>query len=1188
MANPNASQQAFEKAKTTFKKHLKDEKLFEDLLKITSIERVYEAIEHLQAKQDSERRIRRLHKISSFLNKLSAYASAVDTFVQVKPEIMALVWGPIQVLLVWTDNVTKFADAVVAAMEQISDALPHFVDITKIFGNNDMLRDKLALFYQDILEFYTVVFDFFNMSRPRIFFESVWPKQKAKIDVLVSHIERHTALMRNEVSFRHIQEEHEARVKALAHFDGQTSSQELQKFQALQSRVAPQAYNDRLDYLLNRLSEGSMKWLMRDKTLLEWLDMTSSAARYLWFHGIPGAGKFCKTYLSASTVKEARKHHQTLFAFPSHTSGSSTTAKSILQSLLFQLAFNAKDIQSALVGSDEWDLVSNANKVSEILKTMLKVGGPTYIIIDGLDEMEAFERGILLQKLLELDDCTETRVLVSSRPEDDIEKMLKTNAASITVNEENSASIQAYVNQRIRDWMGNTDFVQEAQEQIRHLLAPLAANANGMFLYARIVLDTAEGLTSLEEIERELRAPPKDLDEAYSRIFARINDLSPPLQRKAKMIYSWIGCAPIPMTQHEMEQALEIASGSNDAAPIVMASVNFVRICGVAVEVVDERPCFVHFTVSEYIVGRKLTDFMSKAEANYILAKSTLIYLCSGIFDQELSDKQLDENILAGRYRLHWFAFTQWIALTKSCIEESKDLSAYPDLRELLCRLVVDLSNSDFEGEVDLEDTILGDIESGWPDIVHMVCGVSQFRQDDSQADWDYTNRNEWVNKDPSTMSTMWARIYQRFRALVCDKIEHQKSICHCVMLKRHYGTRLFKCSFPSCSLSRQGFDTRKACDTHVKRENHGRPWKCTVPDCEFAVIGFSSRWDADSHWQTHHRISKPTSTHHVPQDEFSPDELQVLLFEFTKAGNVDGIQRLGPQIASHDEVVKPAVLLAARMGSLPMVEVLTEYPNFRDARFYPAVMKSDNPNLLLWFLKKLLDSERNGSIRAQYNWLAGEAVATSSPDMYAAWEDFFLDPERGLKAAYPYHSGSMLDYWGNKISFREMKKIPRRSVLFSSWALNAAKKNTLVFLGYTLVGLALSPKPSITLAAELLRLGAPIDFPNKMLTGMTALHYAVRGTSEQAAKFVRFLLEQGADPEYEYNRKKPANEPGARLLQKWVGETWDELVKRTEGARLEKKRQYEGTYEDTYRCLDEEEEEQNKTKRLRLAYILN
>ena len=52
------------------------------------------------------------------------------------------------------------------------------------------------------------------------------------------------------------------------------------------------------------------------------------------------------------------------------------------------------------------------------------------------------------------------------------------------------------------------------------------------------------------------------------------------------------------MTRHEMEQALLIDSNSN-AAPAVIANVNFVRICGPIVEVVDESIQFVHFTVKE-------------------------------------------------------------------------------------------------------------------------------------------------------------------------------------------------------------------------------------------------------------------------------------------------------------------------------------------------------------------------------------------------------------------------------------------------------------------------------------------------------------------------------------------------------------------------------------------------------------
>lgn len=64
------------------------------------------------------------------------------------------------------------------------------------------------------------------------------------------------------------------------------------------------------------------------------------------------------------------------------------------------------------------------------------------------------------------------------------------------------------------------------------------------------------------------------------------------------MILGWIGCALVPMTRHEMEQALLIGPGAK-AAPSVTASVNFIRICGPILEVVDDIPQFVHFTVKE-------------------------------------------------------------------------------------------------------------------------------------------------------------------------------------------------------------------------------------------------------------------------------------------------------------------------------------------------------------------------------------------------------------------------------------------------------------------------------------------------------------------------------------------------------------------------------------------------------------
>lgn len=164
MKESDPSQKAFEAAKKAFKRDLKDDKLYEDILRTDSIDKLYEAIEQLQEKQDNERRLRRIGKMKSITDKLQSFNNALDTYTQVDPEIMALVWGSIRVLLVLTDNVAKLADAVITAMEDISDALPFFTDVAKLFHNNDKLRDKLALFYGDIIQFYTIAFNFFNLS----------------------------------------------------------------------------------------------------------------------------------------------------------------------------------------------------------------------------------------------------------------------------------------------------------------------------------------------------------------------------------------------------------------------------------------------------------------------------------------------------------------------------------------------------------------------------------------------------------------------------------------------------------------------------------------------------------------------------------------------------------------------------------------------------------------------------------------------------------------------------------------------------------------------------------------------------------------------------------------------------------------------------------------------------------------
>ena len=154
----------FENSIRDFKKSLKDEKLYSEILQTTTIDQVYDFTNKLQEEQAKHGHMRHLAKIRPFLERLQGYAGAIDTFVQVKPEILALIWGPIKLLLQWTSILKQSFDELVKTIADVGDLLPEFEEVMKLFGHNKQMKDVLALFFQDILDIYVIALKFFSLS----------------------------------------------------------------------------------------------------------------------------------------------------------------------------------------------------------------------------------------------------------------------------------------------------------------------------------------------------------------------------------------------------------------------------------------------------------------------------------------------------------------------------------------------------------------------------------------------------------------------------------------------------------------------------------------------------------------------------------------------------------------------------------------------------------------------------------------------------------------------------------------------------------------------------------------------------------------------------------------------------------------------------------------------------------------
>ena len=168
MAGPiNPAQRAFEKAIREFRTSLKDAALYSQILKTTSIDEVYDLTDKLQFTQGAH--LADLSRIQPYLNRLKAYTGVIDTFVQAKPEILALIWGPIKLLLQWTSNVSASLSALANTIEEIGTLLPEFDQAARLFGSGPHVNDVLALLFQDILDFYLISVKFFSMKSKRAF-----------------------------------------------------------------------------------------------------------------------------------------------------------------------------------------------------------------------------------------------------------------------------------------------------------------------------------------------------------------------------------------------------------------------------------------------------------------------------------------------------------------------------------------------------------------------------------------------------------------------------------------------------------------------------------------------------------------------------------------------------------------------------------------------------------------------------------------------------------------------------------------------------------------------------------------------------------------------------------------------------------------------------------------------------------
>ncbi|KAI3585513.1 hypothetical protein IWW34DRAFT_897573 [Fusarium oxysporum f. sp. albedinis] len=1142
------TQRAFEAAMLDFKDKLKGHSFYDQIVQTTSIEQVYQDIQKLQYKQAN---------------------SVVETFVQAKPDILALIWGPIKLLLLWADVLKQSFDALLNALEEIGNILPDFCELAEMFADNNRLQELLVLYFRDILQFYLISTKFFSMRRLRVVFEMFWPSHRDRIQVVVKHMASHRDLIRKEVRMEEIRRADELRNRELQHFVQTEENNIAQEYASHRAHISPKSYDGDLYRFSEAVCNGTGKWLFRDLSFQNWLAGKEKAKPILWLRGIPGAGK---TLLASSVIKHTQSLDgtHTVFAFLTYLD-SHISALSILHSLIFQLPSTSLSFKTMLCQSDLQHLGNDFKVAATLFQTLIQSAGVVRVIIDGLDEIEPAQHSRLIKELVKLSgECEECHILLTSRAESDISGDLDGKTIDIQVDKNNAGSIQVFISQTMGEWFKERDFVPDVQDQLQGWAAPLAFRAKGMFLYVKVIFRIVYYINDIGDIQNQLEHLPSSLEDAYGRVLQQINASPDPQRRSlARSILGWVGCAPSPMTLKEIEQTLLVDPDCPFKLPRVQARVNVVQICGPSIDVVDGYVQFVHFTVRD----TKIQNSITLSEMALDLAIRCVAYMCQDHHDPDLTEDEIDANIIWGAYRLHHFSSSFWLDLVHEYLTLSGS-KTIPDTLVDQLRILLETRSSDHYTETDqsessLHPAILG-LEYQEPALVEMLKGCTGFQTSLSKSDFQLNNPEQWFHTSPLSVPKISIALHERLDDLDDEKCSILKSLSY------HYGPKCFRCGFLGCHYRRYGFETKTGRQAHEK--DHQKPWNCNYPGCRFATQGFISRKMRDDHLKSgHSHAVDPGLSDTAPPEKLEDEELQPLMFDLIETNRLEIITSLIPRLRNLERLVQTEVAIhAAKMGSDSILQLFNDsglltgafvtkegmdWKRFSDLAERTVRSKSVSLSkiLLRWAATLDLRLRDTHDFRVAVKDIIGTLMVLESEDLFELWrpilasgfgiagtsvevaQAFALQGAIGTTDNIPSRERMLLGIWEEYKVLHKLKARERHKVL-SSIADSSC---------------------SVNLARYAIQHGCGVDIQSSY-NSLTALQIASRKTTKQAADLMEFLLLQGADPNKRTAKKRIGDEKGAREISKWLGLIWEQLVERTtEERQRNKKNENEGSYSD-------------------------
>ncbi|GAP92702.1 putative NACHT domain-containing protein [Rosellinia necatrix] len=651
-----------------------------------TLEDVKKAALDIENQLAARQALRNMRRLMPLFQGIEHYSHVVEILCNGTP-YLSWIWAPITLILRIASEYVEAFEHVIKGYSRISESLGRFSTLNKAFSANMEFQQTLAVFYWDIMLFHKNAYQFVRRNSWKLLFLTSWGRFQRRFDNLLDDMKRHEALIDLQANASNIAEAREMREEikvwkedSLTHIQQLNEKETTKEYESIIAWFKADESDQLgiLDIVSSESSKfsGTCSWALKNCKITSWL-RPSPDQPILWLQGKPGSGKSVLTSEITKFMKASNQFVIRYFCSQRYTS--SILYHEILRSILLQLLRNNDELITHVY--KDYVLGRKPPTVQALEKLVLALLKATsseprqvkyvWIVLDGLNECEPRQQASVMSFLNQLTGKTASggdtvcKILISSRHSPTIAKRLRVGQVMSLSDERKSVTmaIMQYVSQRLHSLHDKLRQLELSQKEIGDLTRVITNKADGMFLYARLVLDylSREIFYSGAEIKSSIDELPKEISEFYQKILTQILvQLEQRSVDRLKSIFGWIAFSKRPLKRMEFLSALTFASGVSINKILVPSYV--LDVCG---PLVEERPdttlTFIHVSVKEFLQSSTSNFQITQKEAATEHCVATITCLLSGfkyLLDEPPHAKAI--RIVKGIHGLHVYATEFW------------------------------------------------------------------------------------------------------------------------------------------------------------------------------------------------------------------------------------------------------------------------------------------------------------------------------------------------------------------------------------------------------------------------------------------------------------------------------------------------------------------------------------------------